>query len=548
MDRLKYFLFVALLAAFPLSAQQNPPGETVVVNVNTNVLLTGETLYCKLYCQNENGTASAISRIAYAELIDSNRKSVARQKWILTDGIAQGDFFIPTTLPTGSYKLIAYTQWMLNVSAANFFETNLAVVNPFQPLAQTGTAGEAIPAQGKQPNSGAVAVQTDAQQYGLRSKVNLTLKNLSGAKGKYSVSVRQMESLPAPKASEAKNTAATGIFGAHLPELRGELVTGKVVSKNNKSVAGKTVALSIPGKSFAFKLTNTDKDGRFTLILDKNPLASSAVIQVLDENRNDFSIALDPALAADVSGLKFDDLLLNPEMAQLIEQKSIANQIGNAYYQSKKDSLVPQSQTDAFYHPLEKRYVLDDYTRFPSLRETITEVILEMYSSKSGGKSSIHLRNTTLDSEAYGQPLILVDGLLIQDTNELYDYNPENIYAVDLVNFPYVYGPKTFSGLANFITKNTDYETKSKGDYIQKIDLARPAPAKIYFAPDYSDNRLDRIPDYRHQLLWQPDIVLNQAQTLSFFTSDVAGKFEISVQGFTQNGDPVLVKEYIEVK
>lgn len=538
----------ALLSVFAASAQKKLPGETVWVYTNTNVLLTGETLYCKLYCQNESNTASAISRIVYAELIDSNRKSVARQKWFLTDGRTQGDFFIPTSLPSGRYKLIAYTQWMLNASARNFFETDLVVVNPFQPLAQTETVAAQISVPVVKANSGAVAVQTDAGQYRLRSKVNLTLKDLSGAKGHYSVSVRRVESIPAPESPEVKNKAVPGNFGAHLPELRGELVTGKIVSKSGKNVADKTVALSIPGKSFAFKLANTDQEGRFTLMLDHEPLASSAVVQVLDENRNDFGIVMDEAVVADLSGLKFENFALSPELAQAIEQKSVANQIGNAYYQIKKDSIVAQNQTDAFYHPLEKRYVLDDYTRFPSWRETITEVILEMYTIKKSGKSSLYLHNPAVDLKNYGQPLILVDGLLIQDTDELYDYNPENIYAVELINYPYVYGSKTFAGVANIITKNNDYETKAKGDFFKKVELGRPAPSKVYFAPDYSAKNLDRIPDYRHQLLWQPDVALDQAQTLSFFTSDVAGKFEINVQGFTQNGDPVSVKNYIEVK
>lgn len=149
----------------------------------------------------------------------------------------------------------------------------------------------------------------------------------------------------------------------------------------------------------------------------------------------------------------------------------------------------------------------------------------------------------------FGSPLVLVDGLLLQDTNELYDYNPENIYAIDVINNPYIYGPKTFSGIASIETKNTDYETRASGDYFKKVDLKRPLPKKINFSPDYSTDRYNRIPDYRYQLLWTPNVILDaNDKQFEFYTSDVAGRFEIAIEGFTDNGQPVSVRDFIEVK
>jgi len=73
---------------------------------------------------------------------------------------------------------------------------------------------------------------------------------------------------------------------------------------------------------------------------------------------------------------------LPSDLKQSIEERSVANQIENAYYVQKKDSIVPDLQTNAFFESLQKEYVLDDYTRFPTMKETITEVVTELYYTK----------------------------------------------------------------------------------------------------------------------------------------------------------------------
>lgn len=552
--------FLVAETTFAFAQQKAANSESIIIHTNSTIFITGETLYCKLYCLNPNNkTASQISKIVYAELIDSDRKSVSKHKLYLENGMAQGDFFIPTTFKTGNYKLIAYTQWMLNISASNFFEMDLSIINPFQPLANNSKTAEQVPeiANPGSLNTNSqsnILLEIGSKRYSSREKVNLKIKDLTRNNGHYSVSVRKTDAFPVKTMAQMHHIAKPAIESKIdiLPELRGEMISGNITSRSgSKDLGKKAVTLSIPGKSFAFKVTYTDSSGKFTFILDKDPIASTAFIQVLEDNRNDYSLTIDEPRTTDLSSLTFAaELLVTPDFKTVIEEKSVANQIENAYYETKKDSIEKASIPDAFYHPLEKRYVLDDYTRFPSLRETITEVVMEMYTKKSDGKSSIHLRNPLIETENFGKPLILVDGLLIQDTNELYDYNPENIYAIDVLNQPYVYGPKTFSGIANIITKNTDYETKASGDFIKKIEIARPASHKSYFKPAYEPgNTLKRIPDYRHQLLWLPEIAVDGNENiLTFYTSDIPGKYEIVIEGFTNDGQPVFVKDSFEVQ
>ncbi|MFK5972968.1 MAG: hypothetical protein QM485_06770, partial [Flavobacteriaceae bacterium] len=111
------------------------PEETVYIHYNDGFFLAGEYLYYKLYCLNAENTApSTVSKVAYVELVSKNKQPIFKHKIRLKSGLGQGDFFIPTTTPSGNYKLIGYTQWMRNADQGLFFQSNITIVNPYQEL------------------------------------------------------------------------------------------------------------------------------------------------------------------------------------------------------------------------------------------------------------------------------------------------------------------------------------------------------------------------------------------------------------------------------
>jgi hypothetical protein len=126
----------------------------------------------------------------------------------------------------------------------------------------------------------------------------------------------------------------------------------------------------------------------------------------------------------------------------------------------------------------------------------------------------------------------------------------KNIYKISIVAGQYFLGPKAFNGIISFITKNHDFVSSQSGSYIIDASILRPTIKKEYFTPNYTDKaKLERIPDYRYQLLWLPEVTLASKETpISFYTSDVTGTFEISLEGFTDQGIPVSLKDTFEVQ
>ncbi len=552
--------------------------ESIFIHLNTTSCIVGETLHCKLYCVNPaTNTATKISKIAYATLIDNKNKVIFTNKIYLDEGQGQGDFFLPTTLETGNYKLVVYTNWMLNKIDLKTTTTNLLLINPYLSSNESSTPKDFVSqtksektvdketALANTVTNKTFVLKLNKNKFQQREAVLLKIKSLSSenSKGSFSISVKKIDNLPSNKqitASEFVKLNTSKELGnsindsiTSLPELRGEMISGRIINnKDPKKVSNKNVALSLPGTPFAFKIVRTNPSGRFNFILDKSPNYTNAVFQVFESDKSDYTIEIDKNSKYNFSELKTaNNLYVTADNKNDIEQRSIANQIENAYFSLKKDSIVTDLNTLPFFNPLQKEYVLSDYTKFPSLKETITEVIKEMYYREKDNNYSLNLRDINYDMKYFSEPaLVLVDGLLFQNVNELFTYKTENIYKVSIVPGIYFYGPKAFNGVINFVTKGNDYMSHETGGYLLKTEIQRPQNRIIAFKQDYSDKfKNKRIPDYRYQLLWQPEVTLeNKENTISFYTSDVTGTFEISVEGFTEQGIPVSLRDTFEVQ
>lgn len=557
MDRLNKIIALFLISFSSLIWAQKDisvnTSESVFIHLNATSFVTGETIYYKLYCLNPNGfTASNISKVAYVELIDDHKKVIFNHKLFLEKASGQGDFFITASIPTGTYKLIGYTKWMLNKTNSKSFESDITIINPFQTENDNKISSKSLKDSNIEKLGAENVVELNKKNYSTREKVDLKINNLS--KGNYSLSVRKIEDLPRIKSWNAVEFSKKENYDnipnssiAVLPELRGEIVSGTITSKNEAPINNIAVALSIPGKAFEFKLVKTNKDGKFIFNLDKAYYEPNCIIQVLSNYKEDYTITLDNPTTFDTSSITIEnDAKLSSELKSIIEEHSVASQIENTYFEKKADTLARTIPEALFYEPTAKEYILDNYTRFPTIKETITEVVKEMHYYNKNNVYSLYLSDYDPNTEIEEPPLVLIDGLLVQDINELLEYKAVNIYKICIINQGYSYGNKIFNGVISFITKKYEYNTNLIGSYIIKTSISTPLAKKNYFKPDYSNAFFERIPDYRHQLLWMPDLMDNTQ--FSFYTSDKKGIFEIVVEGFTLEGTPITIKDFFEVK
>jgi hypothetical protein len=362
-------------------------------------------------------------------------------------------------------------------------------------------------------------------------------------KGNYFLNIRKIDLIPSYSNNETINTDISLKQDIKvLPETRGEIITGYITAKvANSDLNAKIVTLSVPGKNFIFKTTKTNSIGKFTFLIEKPTSISECYIQLSETDRQNYGIALDNTPSPDLSNLIFSNkTFISRKNLKAIQERSLATQVENVYFSQKKDSLVEANNTDFFFQPVEKKYNLDDFERFRTFKETIIEIVTELNFKDYNQVPSLFLRDTKYNVTQSPEPcLVLVDGLQIQDINALFNYNAYQIQSISVVDRPYCYGPKIFNGIVSVITKNKDFATIYTDKNILKTTILRPEPAKAYFEPKYeTSNTLKRVPDYRYQLLWKPNIAFkNSEMNISFYTSDISGDYEIMLEGITETGN-----------
>lgn len=560
------------------SNKTNSPLETIYIDYNNSFLLTGEYLYYSVYCLDRRSkTFSKYSTIAYVKLIGSTGKVIFHHKLNLDNGRAQGDFFIPTTIPSGNYKLLGYTRLMRNGKQSNYFQADLTIINPYtndqkillketkDSINSKHSVKRKLDVSDNQKEVTSINMSINKFNFKKREKVQLTIQNQkpSIGNGSYSLSVRKLYKLKASDRPSAKefadqylhdNTATNEDYVVMiLPEIRGELYSGKVVATDPKmGVANVRIAISVPGKNYIFKVVTTNIKGQFYFTLNESYEGDEAVLQLLEDN-DKYTMLMDSPKPLDVSKISFNKFRLEEEIKPVLLERSIHNQIENNYFSFMPDSIKVPAKRSSFYGFTGKEYDLDDYTRFSTVRETIVEILQGVWIKKTGNSEErIQIRSNDPDKELSGfEPLIIIDGFRVKKHDELLKMDAGRIAKIQVIRDKYILGPQVFQGVLDIVTfEGKLWKNLTEGETLRH-KLFKPLPKKFYFKRKYDLESLDttvRIPDFRHQIYWNPLVqVQEESLELEFYTSDVSGDFEIRLEGFTNSGEPVSILKSIRV-
>lgn len=573
---------IALKTENQLSGYHAMPSETVYLHTNTSFVLTGEYLFYKVYVfDTAEAALTTFSKVAYVELLGEDGAQIFRHKILLKEGQGHGDFFIPTDVASGGYKLVAYTNWMHNQGQDDFFQTDLVIVNPYrtnQPELQKSNPIETdsistavndslpdlIAPKLSDEAIGPLQATISGGNFPKRAKVVLSLKGRameSLISGNYSVSVRKMDLVTEPpqkakasisiKEMKAKKRMVAVGDSILLPELRGELFQGNVVAlKDGRSVKQLKIGVSIPGEDYVLEVVQTDDMGYFYVNVSKSYSAEKMFLQVLSENPEAYRVEVKELRNLDYAKLNFKEVKLDFSMREEILQRSIHNQIENSYFQFRPDSILTVLAKHFFDDKPKRTYLLDDYTRFRTLRETLVEIVQDAFSKRIGkDEYAIRVKGYDYASLTDIPPLLLLDGYIVQDHNALLAFDTRAIESIEVFRQQFIFGPEIYEGALILNTKEGDaYESFQNDDRVSTFNLLKPQLDKKYFSQRYDDvngNTSDeRLPDDRLQLLWVPELKVNQdTYQIEFFTSDVTGEFEIRLAGITADNKPVFVKK-----
>lgn len=557
--RMKKLVFILALAvnAFPAFAQEHDAHyrEQVAVHLNATTFLTGEHLLLTVYCLDaSSGQPASLSSIAYLELVGENGKPFLQAKVKLANGVGGGSFLLPAHMNSGNYMLVVYTRWMRNFPEKNFFQKELTVINPLRlDPAQLGQ-GEVQKEISPEVSSSLFRATLAKKEYGLREQVTLNLANEDSLAAVLSVSVRAREegfhqntgSSTTTNQNETSQARRPLVF---LPDLRGELVTGRVVDKSTRlPLAGSLVSLSVPSRDFLFLVSRTDSSGRFYFNV---PVIESGqlLFGVPGKKPADFILETESPFLENYSSFSPAAFRLKATQLKAVEKRFIHQQVEYAFSAVKKDSVMVRVSDEHFYGAPEKRYVLDRFTRFPTMEDVFREFIPEVVVKKRGEAFSLEMFNYKYDFRFANTPLVLIDGIPVEDIAAVMAYDPMLIKQISIRSRRYFYGDMTCDGIISIET----FTGEAKGlkrEHLQAVEYIPPAPSGLLFSPSYeSATSLGRVPDYRNQLFWASEVTIKgaNAKTFTFFTSDVPGDFLIEIKGVKSNGEMISVSEIFQV-
>lgn len=328
----------------------------------------------------------------------------------------------------------------------------------------------------------------------------------------------------------------------YIPEYEGHVITGKLFPKSG-TIAGEgiSVYLSVTGKDFKFANTIAAPKGLIRFNVDKF-YGSHEIIAQTNAADSNYRIFIDNPFSDQFPEISVEPLQLNPSFTNEILIRSIGAQAQSIYQPAKKEHyILPVNfDTTSFFGIPSKTYYLDDYTRFPTMEEEMREIVKEVHVRKKEDNFHYEVFNEPDISYFSHDPLVLIDGVPVFNTNKIVAIDPLKIKRIVVTTAKFFQGSQQYDGIVSYGTYNGDLESYQLDPNSLVVEYDGLQLEREFYSPQYEtpDDASSRIPDYRNVLYWAPDIKTKSGrQAISFYTSDIPGKYFVLVQGISDTGE-----------
>ena len=231
----------------------------------------------------------------------------------------------------------------------------------------------------------------------------------------------------------------------HLPEIRGHIVTARVLQEDEGQPRIFT-SLGSPGKVIRAYGAWTDGDGQARFEIKDFYGAKRIILQTRSDSTQQYEIRVINPFSDMVHKDAFDHWIPLRKHEKALLSRSIAMQVQDIYYYDTygERTLAPWVDSTAFYGRPDATFYLDDYTRFPVMEEVMREYVPGVFVRKR--KDGFHFVVIDLENGGVlsGDPMILLDGVPVADTDDIMAIDPLRIRKLEVVNRQYYLGQAVF--------------------------------------------------------------------------------------------------------
>ena len=550
-----YHMFMTILLAFSINVfAENTLRERVYVQTDKQTYISGELLWMKLYITDETGKPSSFSKIGYVELLDESDAHV-QIKLDVVNGVGEGCMELPVSLPTGNYLLTAYTRNMRNESEAVFFRKTIGVINTFRANAsiEIDSVADISFSPVLQDNN----ISVTAKIYTTRSQSEVLIQGLPEDLHSLGISIAGIDFVAGMDNivkwhSLLPDYSSEQIKNDFLPEYEGHIISGKIVDAVTNEPCtedGVYSLLGFTGDQLRIFGGMVDNEYNIQFVTDRITGSKEFAIAAIAPSDSKYRINIQSPFALH-SERELPVFRMNSKWEDQLQLRSVGLQVLYAYF---ADSMSRADTTFShFQWKPDRSYVLDEYTRFTTMEEIVIEFIPSLRFRRINNKRYLMIFIDENNTFSLGNSLVLLDGIPITDHDIIFRYNPLLVYKIDIFKDKFVFGNRRFEGVVSFTTYKHDYPGLILDETTQIFDYEGTQLRRHFYSPLYPEksDAQRRMPDYRHTLLWMPDVKTGGQPSLSvpFSTSDLTGTFQITVEGLTKGGKFIRGTSFFNVE
>ena len=547
--------------------------ERVYVSTDKECYVAGESVWCSLYCLDEDGY-SDLSSVAYLQFC-SNEGVQSTMKVALVEGRGCGKFDIPFSFATGNYSIVAYTKKYGGNSVSPF---NGKVISIFNTLSSERVkdgvevvgSSESVASGVDVKSEGVGKVIIEAPHMGQIENVTFPVKLYNKSENPLSLSVSvynldALASMVGPKGYD--NTSLLDRAGdfetGEDVDYSGELIRVKVSRKDGgkeETIGKKNLYLSALNGNIDLFISPIDADGCAKYYTNNIYGKKDLVFDVADELNIAKSSTVDGAPSYQIQVIEKEYkhtfgqlpvLKISESMNQALVARGMNMQIARRFDADTLYNLMRMRGNPIGGEVNPIVYNLDDYTRFPVMEDVVREYVRGLRIRKFEKKVDFQISwESYVDNFGFanGQSLALLDGVPVRDHKILLDIDPLLVKQIVLYPRQIAINNFLFDGIVNFKTYKGDMGGVDLGSGVSIVNYKGVEYPLAFLGSRVEGNK--EYPNYNNTIYWNPVVDIDPMGTFEFdcVLPSYKGEFRIVVEGLDATGAPIYHTSTFEVK
>lgn len=533
-----YLLILVILwnISFPVKA------DNLTMFSDRDVYVSGEKMLVNVFVP-ENSA----SKVVYIGLSSFSGVVISETKLSINNNESYGYLNIPDSVSTGSYKISSFIQ---RKGEKEYFYKDVFIANRFDDFT------DALNKEHKKSKNQWHNILTNeiiiniADQLSQRSPGNLTISMqpdlINNLASDVNICISRCCAEFKPKTGHYKTKVDDLVL---FEEDRGIILSGTVFNKSTKNaVQGATVYLSIPDSIPGFQYYQTEADGKFYFLLKEIYGEVPIVIQAIKENMNEqLKVVLDKKYSDHAENKKNESFYISEGFVKELDAKVNALTYDLIFHPdtiSAKPNYKNIYKDWLFYG--EPMSIVEPglFYDLPNFNEVSKELLLGVKFRDRDGKLSLNVIDRELRNFFEKEPLILLDGIPIQDLQLIKNLGSNKIDWIHTILSCRFFGDLKFQGVVAIYSGSFDLEWLKESDRLLLIDYHALQPLFEYKQTSTKDKN---DPDMRMVLLSENNIKPKESLNFDFMTSDIKGQYKVQVRCKKSNGEIVIAEKVFTV-